>query len=462
VITRSRRFPRPRPFLLLQVGLAATAGCADDRTAPSPAAPAVTYSAIDESRGSIFRSVTVELEEPTGIRLEYWAPGTPRLRLDVAETSQRHTVFIPRLRAATRYEMTVQSLIEETAGAMTSLSFRTDSLPADLAAVRLTARGTSTAPLFLLELREPYYCAIADADGEIVWYYPAECQGATRRTNGNFVLVSPAAGFVYDVGIDGRLQHSLQRGGSLYGFHHDAAGTAHNTILVLTLDTLPIADTLWHGEAVWEWDPEAGTTTWRWAAHDVWSPATDRGPRSQPTDWLHANSIHIGPRGNLLISMHFMDQVASIAPDFQSIEWRLGGPNATKVPTAAARFSGQHTAAELPNGNVLMFDNGFDRADGSRFSRALELGLDADSAYVVWEYRSEIYASFISSARRLDNGNTVIGYGPGAGQLNSSGPVAAREVTPAGHAVWTLLVENAASMFRAEPLHSIGGEVIVP
>jgi hypothetical protein len=275
-------------------------------------------------------------------------------------------------------------------------------------------------------------------------------------------MASPNAGFVYDVGIDGQLQHSLPRGGSLFHFHHDVAGTAHNTVYVLTRDTLTVADTVWFGEAIWEWDPEAGTTARRWAAHDIWSPATDRGPRSRPVDWLHGNAIHIGPRGNLLLSMHYLDQIVSIAPGFQSLEWRLGGPNATITPTAAARFSGQHTAAELPNGNVFMFDNGFERTDGSRFSRALELRLDDDSARVVWEYRSAIYASFISSARRLTNGNTVIGYGPSAGLVNSSGPVAAHEVTPDGHAIWTLLLENLGSMFRAEPLYSIGGEVIVP
>jgi hypothetical protein len=447
---------------LLPIGLAVAAACADESTAPSADAPDIAHAVIDESRGSIFRSITVELEQPAGVRLEYWAPGAPRLRLDVATAAQRHTIYVPRLRALSNYEMTVQSLVDSTPGSATSISFRTDSLPADLAAVRLTARGTSTVPLFLLELREPYYCAIADADGEIVWYYPTECQGATRRTNGNFVLVGPTAGFLYDVGIDGRLQHTLEGGGSLFHFHHDAAGTAHNTVYLLTLDTLTVADTVWHGEAIWEWDPDAGTTTRRWAAHDIWSPTTDRGPRSRPTDWLHANSLHIGPRGNLLLSMHFLDQIVSIAPDFRSLEWRLGGPNATRQPSAAARFSGQHTAAELPNGNVLMFDNGFARADGSMFSRALELRFDGDSASVVWEYRSEIYASFTSSARRLENGNTIIGYGPSAGQSNSTGPVAVREVTPAGHAIWTLLLENLGSMFRAEPIGTIGGEEVVP
>jgi hypothetical protein len=365
---------------LLPLGLAVAAACSDDATAPVLEPPGVTYAVIDESRGTIFRSITVELEEPSGVRLEYRAPGAPRLRLDVATASQRHTIFVPRLRALTDYEMTIQALVDSTPGSMTSLSFRTDSLPAALAAVRLSAHGIPTVPLFLLELREPYYCAIADADGEIVWYYPAECQGVTRRTNGNFVMASPNAGFVYDVGIDGQLQHSLPRGGSLFHFHHDVAGTAHNTVYVLTRDTLTVADTVWFGEAIWEWDPEAGTTARRWAAHDIWSPATDRGPRSRPVDWLHGNASHIGPRGNLLLSMHYLDQIVSIAPGFQSLEWRLGGPNATITPTAAARFSGQHTAAELPNGNVFMFDNGFERTEGSRVSRALELRLDDDSA----------------------------------------------------------------------------------
>jgi len=446
---------------LLVACLALAAACGDDTTAPVEP-PDVASAEIDGSRGSIFRSITVDLEEPAGVRLEYWAPGAPRLRLDVTTAAQSHTIFIPRLRAVTDYELTVQSLADGAAGPATSLSFRTDSLPEALAAVRLTTRGTPTVPLFMLELRFPFYCAIADADGEIVWYFPTECQGATRRTNGNFVLVDSRGGFLHDVGIDGLAQHSLATTATMFHFHHDAIATPNNTVYLLSQDTLTVADTVWYGEAIWEWDPEAGTTERRWGAHDIWTPASDRGPRSIPTDWVHANALYLGPRGNVLLSMHFMDQIISIAPDFQSLEWRLGGPNATKAPAAAARFSGQHTAAELPNGHVFMFDNGFAREDGSRFSRALELSLDGDSATVVWEYRSEIYASFISSARRLENGNTLIGYGPSAGLANSSGPVAAREVTPDGHAIWTLVLENLNSNYRTEPLYTIGGEDFAP
>ena len=74
-------------------------------------------------------------------------------------------------------------------------------------------------------------------------------------------------------------------------------------------------------------------------------------------DWLHTNAISIGPRGNVVMSMHFINQVVSIASDYQSIEWRLGGPESTFTMSDELRFSGQHTAAEVETNRVLLFEN---------------------------------------------------------------------------------------------------------
>ena len=46
-------------------------------------------------------------------------------------------------------------------------------------------------------------------------------------------------------------------------------------------------------------------------------------------EWMHANSLSIGPRGNVLVSSHYLNQVLSLSPDWRRIEWRLGGPRAT-------------------------------------------------------------------------------------------------------------------------------------
>ena len=82
----------------------------------------------------------------------------------------------------------------------------------------------------------------------------------------------------------------------------------------------------------------------------------------------------------------------SIAPDFQAVEWQLGGPESDyEFPNPGDRFWSQHTASQLPSGNILLFDNGLGRplAEGNNYSRALELRLDERSrtAVKVWEYR---------------------------------------------------------------------------
>ena len=129
--------------------------------------------------------------------------------------------------------------------------------------------------------------------------------------------------------------------------------------------------------------------------------------------------------------------------------------------------AGQHTAVEVSPNRVLMFDNGRDRASGELFSRGQELELDqaAGTAEVVWEFRPipEIYAPIVSSARRLANGNTVVGFGTRAGVVGGSGPIAAYEVTRGNRVLWQVVVEGVPRfIYRFTPLDQIAGEEVVP
>ena len=166
------------------------------------------------------------------------------------------------------------------------------------------------------------------------------------------------------------------------------------------------------------WDPESGRVEQVWdsnAAWDVLDPNQRvRARRNGPVDWTHLNSVSTGPRGNFIVSFRARNQVISLSPDFRTIEWQLGGPDSDyEFPNPADRFYGQHTAAQLANGNVLVFDNGWTRpaAEGGEYSRALELRLDATAgtAVKVWEYRPDpdIYSRGRGSAYRLRNGNTL-------------------------------------------------------
>jgi hypothetical protein len=334
-------------------------------------------------------------------------------------------------------------------------------LPEDLAAVTFTAEGRLSASYALLEIRHPEgfsgFVAVS-GEGRPVWFFRTDGGplGATRRANGNFVFLDSQRGLV-EVTVGGEVVSRLPQEARPGRFmHHDVTATAHGTLLVIAEDARPWptdADTLVTGEALWEWTPESGEAARRWSSFDHLDPATDRGERSRASDWLHANAVSITADGHVLLSLHYLDQVLSITPDFQGLEWRLGGVGAT-IPVDDP-FSGQHTAAEVGPGRVLVFDNGFDR-EVERYSRAVEYEVGPTTAHKVWEWRPEPdnWARIISSARRLANGNTMVAFGTGPHEgLGTTGPIEVYEVTEAGEVVWHLeLGGQVSTMYRATPL----------
>lgn len=333
-------------------------------------------------------------------------------------------------------------------------------VPADLAAVDFTAEGTATAPYTMLEISHPDGFSgfvLVNGAGVPVWYFRTEGGpfSFTRRDNGNFVLLDSERGLV-EVTTAGRVVRDLpqeERPGRR--MHHDVTATPWGTILFLAEEHRPVGDEAVTGEAVWEWAPETGVVQKRWSAFDHLDWDRDRGSRSHPADWLHANSIALGGTGNLLMSLHFLNQVISIGAGFGGIEWRLGGIGAT-IPVEDP-FSGQHTAREVGPGRLLLFDNGYEREE-ERYSRAVEYRIDDNGAEVVWEWRPERdnWARVISGAHRLSNGNTVVGFGlPADTARGWTGPIEVYEVTPDGQPVWHLLVSgDVGYMYRATPVLS--------
>ena len=80
-------------------------------------------------------------------------------------------------------------------------------------------------------------------------------------------------------------------------------------------------------------------------------------------------------------------------------------------PTPRLPLSQQHDPRPLPNGNLLIFDNGPHRRDHpAPYSRVIEV--DPRTSAIVWEYRDQslfdFFSPYISGAQRLGNGNTLI------------------------------------------------------
>jgi len=148
-----------------------------------------------------------------------------------------------------------------------------------------------------------------------------------------------------------------------------------------------------------------------------------------------------GARGNVVMSLRNINQVISIASDFKSVEWRIGGDNPTLTVPDGDRFFGQHYVSEPQLNRLVVYDNGFERPGcvappaAPCYTRTIEYSIDpvAKTATKVWEYRHspDIYAALVGSARRLSNGNTVVLFGMSV-QSESSGPITAVEVDAAG------------------------------
>jgi hypothetical protein len=247
------------------------------------------------------------------------------------------------------------------------------------------------------------------------------------------------------------------------------------------------------GDTIVVWDRNKGTVETLVSLFDLLDPRVDRTPSSNwmhgqfwrgchipmlltlpegeeagIEDWTHANSLWFGAEGNILMSIRHLDQIISISPDLKTVQWRLGGPRSDfSFPDPSDRFYHQHAARELPNGNILLFDNGDVRpeAEGGVYSRALELELDFETkeARKVWEYRHspDLLADFVSNAQRLPNGNTLVVFGvdPKTPDIccrtftlveadREGNPVSVIEISSPGQKL----------LYRAYPLDSINGE----
>jgi hypothetical protein len=438
------RYARLAPLLPLLFSLAC------DR-ATDPGSPAILDIGLPQS-DLLVQPMRVTLAEPAPLEVEYWTEGGPRLRVR-SSPSRTHHLALTRLRPGRSYSYTI-------AGRRASGVFQTAELPEDLAQVRFTATGTPTVPLVLVHLFLPSGFkgyAVIDESGSVVWYYRTQDFpfGMTRRANGNFVLMDKGRGLL-EVTPAGDVTHMVAQDLDDRELHHDVIATPANTLLFIAHEPREVDGRRIKGDAIWEWSPEAGTVVRRWSSWDHLSLDADRGPRFG-VEWMHANSLSLGPRQNVVLSVHFFDQVLSISPDWQRIEWRLGGVNATVTVPDDQAFSGQHTARELAPGRILLFDNGLQRAGPSR---AVEFEVTGARAEPRWSWSSPTsnYSSAVSSARRLPNGNTLVAFGVSEGLDGSTGPTEAYEVTPDGHTIWHVGVTGTWIMFRAEPMESIGAE----
>ena len=217
--------------------------------------------------------------------------------------------------------------------------------------------------------------------------------------------------------------------------HHDARRTESGGAVYLTLDLVPeelrakvqggLPGTEHEGkmwaDRIVEVDA-GGKVVWEWRASEHLDPATDIiTPTDLRHEWSHGNTVVPLPGGDVMVSFRNISTVARIDRATGKFLWKLGHD----------LLAQQHDPSLLPDGNVLIFNNGARRQRNPLvFSSVIEV--EPESGRVVWEYRDRsgvlmFFSSYISGAQRLPNGNTLICEGL-TGRIF--------EVTPAGEIVW--------------------------
>ncbi|GHB12029.1 aryl-sulfate sulfotransferase [Salinicola rhizosphaerae] len=251
--------------------------------------------------------------------------------------------------------------------------------------------------------------------------------------------------------------------------HHDMRKLPNGNNLVMTADTrelngfdYPVID-----NAVEEVDAD-GKVVWEWKAGDHldemgFSDVAMRSLKdSEDPDFLHLNTATpVGPNrwfdegderfapDNILVNSRNANVMFIVDRDTGEIVWRIGPDFPAlqltgKLGRPIDQTVGAHDAHFIPEGlpgagNLLLFDNqgnaGFPPSKQGFFSSSRVIEVDPTTDKIVWQYTGNMsgrsswtfYSSFISSARRLPNGNTLIDEGQN-GRLF--------QVTPKGEIVW--------------------------
>lgn len=323
---------------------------------------------------------------------------------------------------------------------------------------------------------------MVDTDGEIRWilnwdkhpilnHIATHC-GLRRMKNGNYIGGDANNHLIVEVNELGELIKKWNTRDFNFTFHHDIMESKSGSILITTSNMtalVPEKDNIRVYDHAVEFNHQNGHIIKEWdfgkmldmnriinIYHDD-SGVTLLG--QSKSNWLHNNGIAEYPNGDLLCTARWQGIFKYTKSN--SLMWILAPHNQWQerfnrflltpldrngdpikdTDVLEGRKShpdfewswGCHSPVVLPNGNILIFDNGYYRnfkaipSDESEiYSRAVEYKIDEDKMTVqqVWQYGKErgrdCYAWAVSGVQYLKNRGNIL-FASGTGNLLSDG-----------------------------------------
>lgn len=300
-------------------------------------------------------------------------------------------------------------------------------------------------------------------DGAVVWEWGADAPGGAARQNHDWELL-PNGNRLLLVTIPRVVRELGPHAVGDQGIYEVAPSGA----IVWTWRAGDHLDEFGFSDAGWEYLRRSVARR----PDDVWGYLELNSIKTLGANkWHRADPSTVFQPDNILFSSRKANVVGLIEKSSGTVIWRLGPYfdaepgaehqriNAYSVPRPLDQISGQHNphliAEGLPGaGNILLFDNqggaGYPPAPLGIYAGSRVLEVDPATREIVWQYTAEdsgrppweFHSSFVSSAQRLPNGNTLIAEGM-RGRLF--------QVTPSGEIVWEYHSPFEAPAIAGEP-----------
>lgn len=282
-----------------------------------------------------------------------------------------------------------------------------------------------------------------------------------RQPNGHYSVARGGANGADIVELDERFEEvrRLRTVGLVHTDGHDAILLPDGSAYLMAYESNAATGLV---DAVVQHLSASGTVLFEWNSADHVDVAAETVVGSDP-DYAHVNSFEVLDDGDLLVSFRHLSSVFKIARSAHDgfaegeVVWRFGGraSDFTFTDTEGKPDGGpcaQHTAAQLDDGNIMVFDNGawnieplcIDPANPSgppvaRIpTRIAEWSLDEAtmSATMVKDVKvgnqdGDRYAIFAGSTQPLAGGNVLVGWA-------SATQAVASELSAAGDVLWEI------------------------
>lgn len=350
-------------------------------------------------------------------------------------------------------------------------------LPADFPKLTATIKGAGITPglvgltLFQVNTNWPQFAAVVDQNGVPAWAQAKTQIGIDlkRQPNGHYSIsratttADRTGSQIVEMGARFQTIATHETVGLTDTDNHDSILRSNGSKVLIAYEPNP--DTGRTDSVIQEIGP-SGAVVFHWDSRDLVDETVT--PNQINTDYAHINSVQVVNDGqDFLASFRGLSAVLLIARKAHDgyapgdIVWKLGGRDSTLsfVDDPYGGPCAQHTASELPNGDIMIFDDGsvtglgdgpncVNRANpsGALVPRTqsrvtvYRVDTDANTATLVRSYQpSGWFSWFMGSAQYLPStGNVMVGWAAETDAVTE-------EVGPDDNPVWRLVATKSSN-----------------